>query len=288
MTLPNTGPWSYNRFSDIDELYLREKLYFEEKAKAKKLDPVGKEDADIDNDGDVDKSDSYLHNRRKAIGKAMGKKGKEEVKEGACGSDCDCKKCSKKKAMYEWIESLVSEGYDLSDYTMDEMEEIFNEEYELVEETEEEGTIEDAIIEYLIENGYANNWVSAEIVLKNMSEGWLNDVVNQIDEATAMAKRGYNETSIRKKIAANTDGGGAADRATALASKETFGRRDVDPKARQRLARKQRGDFRNTTSSNPGLHGYGHQSNDPKVKAKQSARGAQRSPLTPKEKKSFG
>jgi hypothetical protein len=41
---------------------------------AKKLDPVGKEDEDIDNDGDVDSSDKYLHKRRKAIGKAMMKK----------------------------------------------------------------------------------------------------------------------------------------------------------------------------------------------------------------------
>jgi len=39
----------------------------------KKMDPVGKADADIDNDGDVDKSDEYLHNRRKAIKKAMKK-----------------------------------------------------------------------------------------------------------------------------------------------------------------------------------------------------------------------
>lgn len=37
----------------------------------KKLDPVGKADADIDNDGDVDSSDEYLHKRRKAIKKAM-------------------------------------------------------------------------------------------------------------------------------------------------------------------------------------------------------------------------
>ena len=34
------------------------------------MDPVGQEDADIDNDGDVDSSDKYLHKRRKAIGKA--------------------------------------------------------------------------------------------------------------------------------------------------------------------------------------------------------------------------
>ena len=42
----------------------------------KKLDPVGKADADIDNDGDVDKSDKYLHARRKKVTKiiAMSKK----------------------------------------------------------------------------------------------------------------------------------------------------------------------------------------------------------------------
>jgi hypothetical protein len=36
------------------------------------LDPVGKEDGDIDNDGDTDKTDKYLANRRKAVGKAIG------------------------------------------------------------------------------------------------------------------------------------------------------------------------------------------------------------------------
>ena len=39
----------------------------------KKLDPVGKEDGDVDNDGDKDSSDSYLMKRRKAIAKAMKK-----------------------------------------------------------------------------------------------------------------------------------------------------------------------------------------------------------------------
>ncbi len=38
----------------------------------KKLDPVGKADADIDNDGDVDKSDKYLHMRRKKVSKIIG------------------------------------------------------------------------------------------------------------------------------------------------------------------------------------------------------------------------
>ena len=40
------------------------------------LDPVGKEDGDINNDGKKDKTDKYLMNRRKAIGKAMAKEDK--------------------------------------------------------------------------------------------------------------------------------------------------------------------------------------------------------------------
>ena len=47
-----------NRYYDIDEA---------------KLDPVGKEDGDIDNDGDEDDSDRYLKKRRDAISKAVKK-----------------------------------------------------------------------------------------------------------------------------------------------------------------------------------------------------------------------
>jgi archaellum component FlaC len=42
-------------------------LYAIAASKAEGLDPVGKEDNDIDNDGDVDKTDKYLLKRRKAI-----------------------------------------------------------------------------------------------------------------------------------------------------------------------------------------------------------------------------
>ena len=47
----------------------------------KKMDPVGQEDKDIDNDGDHDSTDKYLLKRRKAIGKAIAKK-RGRVKEG--------------------------------------------------------------------------------------------------------------------------------------------------------------------------------------------------------------
>jgi len=45
------------------------------------LDPVGKEDGDIDNDGDKDSSDKYLAKRRKAIGKAISKTSKKKMDE---------------------------------------------------------------------------------------------------------------------------------------------------------------------------------------------------------------
>ena len=45
------------------------------------LDPVGKEDGDVNNDGKKDKTDKYLMNRRKAIGKAIKSKMSEGVRD---------------------------------------------------------------------------------------------------------------------------------------------------------------------------------------------------------------
>ena len=55
---------------------------YEKKLAAPDHDPVGQEDKDIDNDGDHDKTDKYLLNRRRVIGKAISKKSKKDVKEG--------------------------------------------------------------------------------------------------------------------------------------------------------------------------------------------------------------
>ena len=44
------------------------------------LDPVGKEDGDVNNDGKKDGTDKYLMNRRKAIGKAIAKKTVKEAR----------------------------------------------------------------------------------------------------------------------------------------------------------------------------------------------------------------
>jgi len=59
-----------NRYYDIDEAH----VYGhddEDSEVEEKLDAVGKEDGDIDNDGDEDASDDYLKNRRDAVSKAI-------------------------------------------------------------------------------------------------------------------------------------------------------------------------------------------------------------------------
>jgi hypothetical protein len=147
----------------------------------------------------------------------------------------------------------------------------------------EDISVYDIVLEHLISEGYADSVNQAEVIMVNMSEEWREDIM----EKTAMAKRGLDEPAIRTQIAKSTGGGEAADRATALADKPTYGQRGVNPAARENLARTQRGDFRKTNSSNPGLKGYAHKSNDPDVKAKQAARGAQRgfATLTPNERK---
>ena len=48
---------------------------------AKKLDPVGHEDDDVDNDGDSDSSDSYLKKRRATVGAAIAADKKKKVEE---------------------------------------------------------------------------------------------------------------------------------------------------------------------------------------------------------------
>ena len=67
------------------EPYEGERTKGEQTAKAKrgeKLDPVGKEDADVNNDGKVNKTDKYLQNRRDVRGSAIATRNEEFIHEG--------------------------------------------------------------------------------------------------------------------------------------------------------------------------------------------------------------
>ena len=76
--------------TDHGEPYEGERKKGSDTAKAKgggKLDPVGKEDADVDNDGDVDKSDKYLLKRRKAIGNAIKTRAEAFIADGTVSTE---------------------------------------------------------------------------------------------------------------------------------------------------------------------------------------------------------
>ncbi len=66
------------RTNDPEEMMLEIMEPREEKQLAsgltnEELDPIGQEDDDINNDGKVDKTDSYLKNKRKSIAKNIKK-----------------------------------------------------------------------------------------------------------------------------------------------------------------------------------------------------------------------
>lgn len=79
-------------------------------------DAVGHEDGDIDNDGDKDKSDSYLHNRRKAISANMkteelhGNQHKIDANKNGKVDAHDFKLLRKGKKVAEEVEELDEEG----------------------------------------------------------------------------------------------------------------------------------------------------------------------------------
>ena len=88
---------------DLKEIAEAYQLVYEKK----KLDPVGKEDDDVDNDGDSDSSDEYLKKRRAAIGKAMGKDGDKEEDE----EEKEDKKKDKKESL-----DLMSAYYSMYEH----------------------------------------------------------------------------------------------------------------------------------------------------------------------------
>ena len=83
----------------------------------KGLDPVGKEDGDVNNDGKKDKTDKYLMKRRDAIGKAMSKrKGKVSESKDVEVPSKDLKGAVKKAV--KRIDNNVSGDVDKNDKSM--------------------------------------------------------------------------------------------------------------------------------------------------------------------------
>ena len=120
----------------------------------KKLDPVGKEDGDVDNDGDKDSSDSYLMKRRKAIAKAM-KKEETAVAEHH-QKDADGK---------------VIEHEDTTPSSVEEKTVL----EQLIENGREIDAFE-AVISYLIDEGFAKSWEEAQDIMVTLKPELVEEV----------------------------------------------------------------------------------------------------------------
>ena len=102
----------------------------------------------------------------------------------------------------EWVNALIEEGYDLSDYTWEEMYEAY------IEEARAEGVkpykpqplkplpqaeevdVYDVILSHLLDEGYASSVDAAEAIMVNMSEDWRDIIIEEIlDEANGRAQR---------------------------------------------------------------------------------------------------
>ena len=151
MSYLSDGPFNYNRFNAMDQAY---KDLYEKKSKPDFLD--------MDKDG----------NKKESMKKAI-----------------------KDKEVNEWIESQVQEGHDLSEYTYDQVKDIFTEggmppwlkgkeeggdddKKDDKKSDKKEGKKKDKcdckeeVLEYLVQEGFASNEVSAEVLYIHMSEGW--------------------------------------------------------------------------------------------------------------------
>jgi hypothetical protein len=105
-----------------------------QEAAKKKLDPVGKADADIDNDGDTDKSDAYLHNRRKAVSAAIkGKSSKGTTKEVVTSESSESKLDSFLKGMKDGKLYPATKKRKPTQYVMKDKKDVQKEEVELDE-----------------------------------------------------------------------------------------------------------------------------------------------------------
>jgi len=191
--------------------------HFEEK----KLDPVGQEDADIDNDGDVDSSDKYLKKRRKAIGKAMKKesfvKSDWRTSISEVMTDIESKPIKEKKVkntvkinptMGEAIEEIG--GTLIEEIEVDDIEGVIECVYgELIEEgyseDEVESAIEQALTEATVTVGHDTEGPKAERTrdkLKKKAKGFLGKVAVKAYNKAREAKVRATPAAQRAKTSA--------------------------------------------------------------------------------------
>ena len=218
----------------------------------KKLDPVGKEDGDVDNDGDKDSSDSYLMKRRAAIKKAM-------KKEEAEKEETEVVEHHQKDA-----DGKVIEHEDEAPGTPSSVEEERTVLEQLTENGREIDSFE-AVISYLIDERFAESWEEAQDIMVTLKPELVEEVYqNQLNELNKQermetAKRGgggVGKRFAKKTIAKNKAGTskrGYDHRGTGNVGRRNIQRFENEPVKRKEgsLDKKRRQTFKTVTVLNP-------------------------------------
>lgn len=146
MSALSQGPFSYNRFDEIQALY--ESIY---------------ESKEEECDDDEDEEDDVSPLEKSAIKKEVKKHNKDKHSDDEDGEE--------------------------DDKESDEDEE---------DDEKPKFTVKEAVCEYLLDEGFANNEVSAEVMFSHMSEGWVESIVEKwqrppVDKMNKQASkhRGY-------------------------------------------------------------------------------------------------
>jgi len=199
-----------------------------------KLDPVGQEDSDVNNDKKVDGTDKYLIKRRKAIAKAMGKKLKESRSLSEVMTDVEDEKPIKEKKINnsskikinpklgEAVEEMG--GTLLEEIEIDELGDVVEEVYnELIEEGFSEDEVEQGIETALntLEEGYYDSAVAASKAAaeKNKGETPKKSMKDRLKSAAKKAIVGIGRTAgkaMKAKAAAQAAPGRARSKARSL------------------------------------------------------------------------
>lgn len=176
-----------DKSKSIAQAYLR-MLEEAKKKEGPKMDPVGKEDGDVDNDGDMDSSDSYLKNRRKAISKSVEeasscgmKSSKKEEVEIAIGGKSKASKNGMKK----------DDGGD-DDEEDDDMDDMEDDDMDDDDEDEDEVEVKKAKKPSMEKEGYKSDAQRKAVWASRNEKGMKEAVRNPyaIGMATAMKSSG--------------------------------------------------------------------------------------------------
>ena len=193
---------------DADEA--RERLLAKARAKRAKmseaLDSVGQEDSDVNNDGKKDSTDSYLMNRRKAIGKAI--KNKKSIKESYTNWRQDLiEVMDDVEDAREVKEKKVNNKVKINPELGESVEAIGGTLIEMIEVDEMDVFIE-SVYEELIEEGYSEDDVEEAIEFALVEGPELRRVISAIGNRLGIGKKKEpkkeEDPEVSAQIAANS------------------------------------------------------------------------------------